>query len=286
MLRNGLRRLAPAETPLLSAVVMARLGRHPVEDPGVDPGRHNGDMAARERLVEPEEVTADFARTWWKSLMANATALVEDAALLAQNSSPGRAQALLVLAMEELAKARWIYDAAQREWSAPLGLYGEPPREPRPIVVPDQLTFRRLPHLDKLAAAEQFASGLDGFWHANRRLEYYFPDDLDAFEEAARRRNLDKQAGFYVDRIDDTVLTPLAIATDGVADFLMHAAQCVEMHLIEDHTRQQDAPDDSLIDTVQDLHWAVLRYAHPDDFADFVDRISGHQDPSEPDNPV
>lgn len=244
---------------------------------------HNGDMTARERFVEPEEVTAEFARTWWKSLMANATALVEDAALLAQNSSPGRAQALLVLAMEELAKARWIYDAAQWEWSAPLGLYGQPPSEPGPILVPDQLSSRRLPHLDKLAAAEQFASGLGGFWYADRRLEYYFPDDLDAFEGAARRRNLDKQAGFYVDRVGDTVLTPLAITTDGVVDFLMHAAQCVEMHLIEDHTRQQDAPDCSLVDSVQDLHWVVLRYAHPDDFADSVDQISSHHVLSEPD---
>ncbi len=242
-------------------------------------------MAARERLVEPEEVTSEFARTWWKSLMANATALVEDAAILAENRSPGRAQALLVLAMEELAKARWIYDAAQWEWSAPLGLYGQPPREPRPIMVPDQLTARRLPHLEKLAAAEQFASGLGGFWHADRRHEYYFPDDLVRFEDAARRRNLDKQAGFYVDRINDTVLTPLAITTDGVIDFLMHAAQCVEMHLIEDHTRQQDAPDYRLVDSVQDLHWVVLRYAHPDDFAAFVDRITGHQNGSESDKP-
>ncbi|MQW78198.1 AbiV family abortive infection protein [Nocardioides sp. dk4132] len=241
-------------------------------------------MTGRERLVEPEEVSADFARTWWKSLMANTTALVEDAAVLAENSSPGRAQALLVLAMEELAKARWIYDAAQWEWSAPLGLYGQPPREPLPIVVPDQLTARRLPHLDKLAAAEQFASGLGGFWHADRRVEYYFPNDLDTFEEAARRRNLDKQAGFYVDRVDDTVLTPLAITANGVVDFLVHAAQCVEMHLIEDQTRQQDAPDYSLVDTVQDLHWGVLPYAHPDDFAAFVARISGHRDRSEPDS--
>lgn len=251
----------------------------------VGAGRHNGHMTARERFVEPEEITAEFARTWWKSLMANATALVEDAAILSENSSPGRAQALLVLAMEELAKARWIYGAAQWEWSASLGLYGRPPREPRAIVVPDQLTARRLPHLDKLAAAEQFASGLGGFWHADRRHEYYFPDDLNTFDDAARRRNLDKQTGFYVDRVDDTVLTPLAITTEGVVDFLMHAAQCVEMHLIEDHTRQQDTPNYSLVDSVQDLHWVVLPYAHPDDFAAFAERISGHHDRREPDNP-
>jgi len=66
-----------------------------------------------------EEVSADFARRWWKSLMANAVALVEDAHALADRGSAGRAQALLVLAMEEVAKARWLYEAAEWEWSAP-----------------------------------------------------------------------------------------------------------------------------------------------------------------------
>lgn len=35
-----------------------------------------------------EEVSADFARRWWKSLMANAVALVEDAHALAWLISP------------------------------------------------------------------------------------------------------------------------------------------------------------------------------------------------------
>lgn len=210
--------------------------------------------------------------------MANATALIEDAAVLAEHGGAGRAQALLVLAMEELAKARWIYDAAQWEWNAPLGLYGQPPRSPKPIVVPDELTAARLPHLDKLVAAERFASGLGGFWQADRRHEYYFPDDLAAYKETARRRNADKQAGLYVDRVNETILSPLAITRDGVVDFLVKAAQCVEMHLIEDHTRQQDAPDYSLVDSVQDLHWVVLPYAHPDNFAAFVSRLTGGKD--------
>lgn len=56
--------------------------------------------------------------------MANAVALIEDAALLAGHQSPGRAHAMVVLAMEELAKARWLYSTAEWEWNAPLGLYG------------------------------------------------------------------------------------------------------------------------------------------------------------------
>ncbi|MDT0528050.1 hypothetical protein RM555_03465 [Micromonospora sp. DSM 115977] len=44
------------------------------------------------------------------------------------------------------------------------------------------------------------------------------------------------------------------------------------MHLIEDHTRQQDAPDASLMDSAEDLHWAVMPYADPELFADVVAR--------------
>lgn len=223
-----------------------------------------------------EGVTAEFARAWWKALMANSCALVEDAALLAASGSPGRAQSLLVLAMEELAKARWLYEAANWEWSAPLGMYGQEARPAGEVVVPDQLASRRLAHTDKLAYAEQFASGLAGFWNADRRSEYYFPADLETFDAAAKRRNLDKQAGLYVDRDGEAILTPLEIPPGGVADFVVHAAQCIEMHLIEDHTRTQDAHDHSLADSVQDLHWVILEYAHPDDFAAFVARLSGH----------
>lgn len=237
-------------------------------------------MAAKDESEELEEIPAEFARSWWKAVMGNVCALVEDAALLAEHSSPGRAQTLLVLAMEELAKARWIYRAAEWEWSAPLGLFGQQPRPSGDVMVPHELTTRRLPHTEKLASAEQYASGLAGFWNAGRRDEYYFPDDLATFDAAAKRRNADKQAGLYVDRDQETLLSPLSIPSGDVAEFLNHAAQCVEMHLIEDHTRQQDAPDYSQVDSVQDLHWVVLPYAHPEDYVAFVERIT-----SDPDHP-
>jgi hypothetical protein len=233
-------------------------------------------MAQEEQV---EEVNAEFVRQWWKTLMANACALLEDGAILAAHGSAGRAQALLVLALEELAKARWLYQAAEYEWSRPLGLYGQPPSPSGTILLPPELSTRRLPHWQKLQAAEQFTSGLGGFWDASRRDEYYFPADLVTFKEAARRRNADKQAGFYVDRLGDAVLTPLAIPAEGIDLFLRQAAQSIEMHLIEDHTRQQDASADDAIDSVQDLHWKVLPYARPDLYADFVDRVGGVIDP-------
>lgn len=49
------------------------------------------------------------------------------------------------------------------------------------------------------------------------------------------------------------------------------------MHLIEDHTRQQDAADGSLIDSVQELHCLILPFAHPEEFADFVARNGPRQ---------
>ena len=49
--------------------------------------------------------------------MTNAIGLVDDAAVLTMHCSYGRAQALLVLATEELARARFLYGAAEDTWS-------------------------------------------------------------------------------------------------------------------------------------------------------------------------
>jgi AbiV family abortive infection protein len=185
--------------PVLAVLALAWEGRHRGGGWGCpDPARlRGGYLARREMRVggilqpvsdngSPETVTASFARQWWRALMANACALVEDADVLAAHGSMGRAQALLVLAMEELAKARWLYEAAEYQWSRPLGLYGLEPQPAGKIVVPERLRNRRLPHLTKLQTAEQYASGLGGFWDAARRIEYYQLPDLAAFESAGR----------------------------------------------------------------------------------------------------
>ncbi|EWC62783.1 hypothetical protein UO65_1905 [Actinokineospora spheciospongiae] len=210
--------------------------------------------------------------------MANTVALIEDAALLASHDSPGRAQALIVLAMEELAKARWLYAAAEYEWTAPLGLYGLESRPAGDVVVPEGLSSTRRPHSEKLQVAEQFASGLAGFWSLDRRMEYYERADLETFAATAKQRNLDKQAGFYVDRDGESITSPLAIAADDIANAIRRTAKVVQMHLIEDHTRQQDAPDASLIDSAEDLHWAVMPYSDPELFANFVAQHSADGD--------
>lgn len=224
--------------------------------------------------TDVEPISAEFARQWWKTLMANAVALIEDAAVLATHQSPGRAQALVVLAMEELAKARWLYKAAEWEWTAPLGLYGQGPRPAQPIDVPEGLRTMRRPHAEKLQVAEQFASGLGGFWDPGRRKEYYELPDLRAFEATAKQRNLNKQAGFYVDRAGETITSPLQVPGDGAVEDIRHAAKVIQMHLIEDHTRQQDSPDPSLIDSAEDMHWAVMPYSDPELFTDVREQMS------------
>ncbi|WP_091041907.1 AbiV family abortive infection protein [Glycomyces sambucus] len=223
---------------------------------------------------EPEEISAAFARQWWKALLANAVALIEDAAVLAEHQSPGRAQALVVLAMEELAKARWLYQAAEHEWTAPLGMYGLPARPARSVMVPEGLRTVRRPHGEKLQVAEQFASGLAGFWNSTRRHEYYTLPDLETFEATAKQRNLDKQAGLYVDRAATSITSPLDVPSGEVEGDIRRAAQVIQMHLIEDHTRQQDATEVWLIDSAEGMHWAVMPYAQPEEFTSFVERLS------------
>lgn len=80
-----------------------------------------------------------------------------------------------------------------------------------------------------------------------------------------------------MDREGEALHSPLDITAENVAELIAHAAQVLEMHLIEDHTRQQDAPDASRIDSSQDLHWQILPLAHPAEFADLVQRMEGER---------
>ncbi|MFG1777754.1 AbiV family abortive infection protein [Micromonospora sp. NPDC049048] len=119
-----------------------------------------GSWRRRARRNPRPSPRTDFARRRWKSLMANTVALVEDAALLASHDGPGRAQALIVLAMEELAKARWLYEAAEHQWTAPLGLYGLEPRPAGDVIVPEGLSSTRRPEQDRIAEADRLLSEL------------------------------------------------------------------------------------------------------------------------------
>ncbi|WP_262014960.1 hypothetical protein [Micromonospora sp. Mcm103] len=69
---------------------------------------------------------------------------------------------------------------------------------------------------------------------------------METFTATAKQRNLDKQAGFCVDRDGESITSPLAITAGDIANAIRRIAKVVQMHLVEDHTRQQDAPDASL----------------------------------------
>jgi len=177
----------------------------------------------------PLELSSDDARTWWLALMENVASLVRDSSLLADNGSPGRARSLLVLAAEELGKARWIYEAAEESWTAGGGL----------VELPADFEYRARTHPEKLAAAADYGDGNNGFWgdwfqyESGRRL---VPDQQ---MENANQFNLHKQAGFYVDRRNGIVTSPADINADGVNEFLDRLAKAASMLFVEDHVRMQ-----------------------------------------------
>jgi hypothetical protein len=70
--------------------------------------------------VEVNRVSPWRARRWWLSLMTNAIGLVDDAAVLTMHCSYGWAGALLVLATDGQARARFLYGAAENEWSSSI----------------------------------------------------------------------------------------------------------------------------------------------------------------------
>lgn len=154
-------------------------------------------VMAKANDKEPQTISADSARRWWRALMLNIVALVEDAASLATHDRPGRAQALVILAMEELARARWLYEAAEREWTAPPGLCGLEERPALDILIPEGLGAVRRPHIENLQLSEQLASGLVGIWSLKRRMENYERLDLETSTATAKQRNL-RQAGWLL----------------------------------------------------------------------------------------
>ena len=133
------------------------------------------------------------ARRWWLALMTNAIGLVDDAAVLTVHCSYGRAQALLVLATEELARARFLYDAAEHEWSRSN-------ESDMWVEVPAEVTEVGGARQFRLQVATRYPAGMTAFWE---------PDDDNRFrlpysEYERNGGEIKKRAGFYVDRAGDT----------------------------------------------------------------------------------
>lgn len=206
------------------------------------------------------------AREFWKALMDNASSLITDARTLLHARSYGRAHSLTVLAQEELGKALWIYEAFQEDW-----IRGT--HQPKTV---NALAQDGKSHMRKYLEAVVFGDELAEFWGeysavpatggSYEEWEKARKELLEEAETAARRANLAKQRGFYVDQDeDDTILSPTAIPAGTTADDLQAAARVIEMLLINDHTRMKSAA--APYDSTHDQQIRLMPVAHPEEWA-------------------
>jgi len=216
-----------------------------------------------------EDLPAAVARHYWRALVENAISLIEDATCLA-DKSPARARSLLILAHEEIGKAKKLYGRVSRAWS----------KGQEVVTLDARFISLTRKHDLKIAASIEADEELDPFWGAYVAYEDFDMefDDLETWFQSkkldlqrkdldrkaqARALNLQKQAGFYVDRVGRSITTPTTAAVE-VGDVrwaLTRAAQVVEMLLISDHTRMQDLPV-GLRDSTMNLQQRVSPYSH------------------------
>ena len=101
--------------------------------------------------------------------MTNAIGLVDDAAVLTMHCSYGRAQALLVLATEELARARFLYNAAEDEWSRSI-------ESDMWVEVPAEVTEVGSAPQSRLQVATRYPAGMSTYWGPNDDNGFRFRD--------------------------------------------------------------------------------------------------------------
>lgn len=218
-------------------------------------------------------LTAQNSRAYWRTLMTNVVALIDDAHVLLGNGSPGRARSLLILAQEELARAAVLYDTAVHAWEGnadtvelPAQLDPDRPGKTKPHLAVSKN------HHDKITHAEAYGHELKPFWGD-------YSDWADSASGPVSRDpaavDREKQAGFYVAAAPSAgggFESPLDVENEPVVVELERVAGLAEMALISDHTRMQALGTADGDDSVQDLHWMVMPYAHPELWADFIDR--------------
>ena len=208
-------------------------------------------------------LSAEKSRAYWRTLMANSVALLEDAKLLLDNGSAGRARSLIILAQEELARANALHASSVTAWEADRGPVDLPPQiDPTSQKSKPHLTTSKN-HLDKIEHTERYGIYLSAFWgHYTEVGE----------QRDATQVNEEKQAGFYVAAAPSdggVFASPLDVDAEQVTEDLERVAGVVEMALIQDHTCMQAlGPGDH--DWTNDLQIPLLRLAHPDDWAHFV----------------
>lgn len=217
-------------------------------------------------------MTGDEARAFWKALMDNGSCLIADSRLLLQAGSFGRARSLTILAQEELGKALWIYDEFEAAWSCGL-------QDARTV---ERLREHGRRHIQKYLEAATFGDELAAFWgdfsafesrpgetavEAIARLDTEGQSRRVQAERSARRANIAKQHGFYVDRDEHGhFLSPPDIGPGTVEADLQRAAQVIEMLLIKDHTRMKNQAV-TPYDSTHLQQYRLLPISHPEDWA-------------------
>jgi AbiV family abortive infection protein len=231
-------------------------------------------------------LTAQNSRAYWRTLMTNVVALIDDAHVLLGNGSPGRARSLLILAQEELARAAVLYDTVVHAWEGNAETVELPAQlDPaRPGKTKRHLAVSKNHH-DKVTHAEAYGHDLKPFWAD-------YSDWADSASGPVSRDpaavDREKQAGFYVAAAPSAgggFESPLDVESDPVVVELERVAGLAEMALISDHTRMQASGTADGDDSVQDLHSMVLPYAHPELWVNFIgQRDEGDDDASASDS--
>ena len=226
-------------------------------------------MASEDKTAE--QLPAEFTRSWWRALVENHVALLEDAALLLGHDRPARASSLHVLAMEELAKAVRLYDAAQQAWTSGAAV----------LDLEADFEKRATHHLSKLMRALEYDAGLEMFWGDYSAIEP--PEDLSAdgilatlegfyasLHQRAGGLNDRKKGGFYVDRHGTEVRTPADVPADGIEAAICRTAQVGMMLLIRDHSRMKSKTPDRY-DSTHALQGRLMALGYPDEVAEARD---------------
>jgi AbiV family abortive infection protein len=212
-----------------------------------------------------ETITASTARAYWRALVENVVSLIEDAALLL-DQSPARARSLLILAQEETGKAKRLYVLAESAWTDGLP----------EVTLPKRFLELEGRHSHKIAASLEYGEELRPFWGDYSGLEVLLDmanDELrDRSREAGGQRrssaetiNREKQAGFYVDRVGTDVVTPQAQDVGDLVGAITRTAGVVEMLLITDHSRMKFHTPDRY-DSTGALQRRLLPFSHPEEY--------------------